>query len=60
MKITLVRLSVFALALTGFSASTVVSYSQTRNTQVTAPHPGYVCGPVPMCPPSSGGAQCGW
>ncbi len=58
MKITLVRLSVLALSLTGFAASTVVSYSQTRHQQ--AAHPGYVCGPAPMCPPSSGGGACGW
>lgn len=46
MKQTIVRLSVLALALTGFAASTVASLSQNNNKQVA------IIGqqsPTPMC-----------
>lgn len=56
MKNTFARLFVLALALTGFSAATITSHSQTKSTNVAAAKAN--CMPAPMCLPSSGGAGC--
>ena len=55
MKQTIVRLSVLAIALTGFAASTVASHSQKHNTQVALMGQQ---GPVPLCPYNDPGC-CG-
>ena len=48
MKQTIVRLSVLALALSGFAASTVASHSQKNTTQVALF--GGATTPTPFCP----------
>lgn len=57
MKSFTARLSVVALALTGFAASTVVSYASTKKHEVKPPVFGPTS-PCPMCKPSNP-APCG-
>ena len=50
---TFVRLSVVALALTGFSASTVLSHSQKLSSHANGTRANIVIDmPAPCCPPS--------
>lgn len=50
MKITLVRLSVLALAFVGFAASSVISQSQDSTKHVATAQVSMM--PVPLCAPS--------
>ncbi len=54
-----VRLSVLALAVSGFAASSVASNSQKLPSHATATHANIVINmPAPLCAPWSGGVGC--
>lgn len=56
---TMIRLSVFALAVSGFAASSVASHSQKLPSHASATHANIVINmPAPMCPYNSGGVGC--
>ncbi|MGA8940733.1 MAG: hypothetical protein WB439_16340 [Acidobacteriaceae bacterium] len=60
MKTLAIRTFVIALAVAGFSASSMYSASASRANEanVVVTHPGVVTTPVPMCAPG-GGRTCG-
>lgn len=60
MKTLAIRTFVIALAVAGFSASSMYSASASRanEAKVIIAHPGAVTSPVPMCLPG-GGRTCG-
>ncbi len=56
MKTTIVRASVLALAFVGFTASSVVSYSQKTVHQASAQQ---IITPAPLCSPWNDPSCCG-